>query len=64
MAFTRSGFRVAVTYTVFSVFFDKNNLIIIGHGFQKKTQKIPGSEIDRAEKIKKEYYAEKKSDKP
>ncbi len=45
-------------------FFDFNNLIIVGHGFQKKTQKTPLKEIERAEKIKKEYYEEKKSYKP
>lgn len=37
-------------------FFDKNNLVIIGHGFQKKTQKIPLNELERAEKIRREYY--------
>lgn len=46
-------------------FFDSNNLIIVGHGFQKKTQKTPFKEIDKALKIKKEYHEEKqKSDKP
>ena len=28
-------------------------------GFQKKTQKTPQSEIDKAEKLMKEYYNEK-----
>lgn len=45
-------------YRIFC-FFDKNNLIIVGHGFEKKTQKTPAGEIERAEKIKNEYYAEK-----
>ncbi len=44
-------------------FFDKNNLVVVGHGFQKKTQKTPAKELERAEKIKKEYYEEKKSNK-
>jgi len=39
--------------------FTKRLLIVIGHGFQKKTQKTPGKEIERAEKIKTEYYEEK-----
>ena len=30
-------------------------------GFQKKTQKTPQIEIDRAKKIKEEYYAYKRS---
>jgi phage-related protein len=46
-------------FRVFS-FFDNNNLIIIGNGFQKKTQKTPLREIERANKIKKEYYESKK----
>jgi len=44
-------------------FFDNNNLVVVGHGFQKKTQKTPDREIERAEKIKREYYEEKKIDK-
>ena len=45
-------------------FFEKNQLIVIGHGFQKKTQKTPPKELERAIQIKKEYYHEKqKSDK-
>jgi phage-related protein len=32
---------------------------VIGHGFQKKTQKTPPQEIELAEKIKKEYNEEK-----
>ena len=45
-------------------FFDNNNIVIIGHGFQKKTQKTPGSEMERAERIKREYYEEKKRNNP
>jgi len=44
-------------------FFDDNNLVVIGHGFQKKTQKTPAREIERGEKIKQEYYEEKKLNK-
>jgi phage-related protein len=45
-------------YRVFS-FFDKGNLIILINGFQKKSQKTPKSEIELAEKLKKEYFDEK-----
>ena len=46
-------------------FFEKNQLIVVGHGFQKKTQKTPSKKLERAIQIKKEYYHEKqKSDKP
>jgi len=44
-------------------FFDDENLIVIGNGFQKKTQKTPEREIVRGEKIKREYYEEKKLNK-
>ncbi len=37
-------------------FFDQGDLIVITSGFQKKTQKIPASEIEKALKIKREYY--------
>jgi len=53
--------RVQSGSNIFRIFcfFDKENLIVVGNGFQKKTQKTPVKEIDRAEKIKNEYYAEK-----
>ncbi len=41
-------------------FFDAGKLIILINGFQKKTQKTPKQEIEKALKIKKEYYDEKK----
>ena len=46
------------TYRVFS-FFDKGKLIILLNGFQKKTQKTPKSEIEMAERLKKQYFDEK-----
>jgi len=49
-------------YRVFS-FFDKGNLIILVNGFQKKTQKTPKSELDLAEKPKKQYFDEKRDSK-
>lgn len=45
-------------FRIFS-FFDKNKLIIVGHGFQKKTQKTPQNQLKLAEKIRKEYYESK-----
>jgi phage-related protein len=41
-------------------FFDKGKLIVVTSGFQKKTPKTPKQEIEKALKIKEEYYAEKK----
>lgn len=45
-------------YRVFS-FFDKGQLVILLNGFQKKTQKTPKTEIELAEKLKKQYFDEK-----
>lgn len=41
-------------YRIFS-FFDKGNLVVLGNAFQKKTQKTPKQEIEKALKIKDEY---------
>jgi len=45
-------------YRVFS-FFDKGQLIILVNGFQKKTPKTPKSDLELAERIKKQYFDEK-----
>ena len=44
-------------FRIFS-FFDKGKLIVLANGFQKKTQKTPKQEIEKAEIIKAEYFAE------
>jgi len=46
-------------YRIFS-FFDKGNLVVLGNGFQKKSQKTPKNEIDKALKIMEEYKNENK----
>ena len=40
-------------------FFDKEKLVIVANGFQKKTQKTPRSEIELALKLKAQYENEK-----
>ncbi len=45
-------------YRAFS-FFDEGKLIVLLNGFIKKTQKTPKSEIELAEKLKKQYFDEK-----
>ncbi|MEI7595448.1 MAG: type II toxin-antitoxin system RelE/ParE family toxin [Bacteroidota bacterium] len=47
-------------YRIFS-FFDKGNLVVLGNGFQKKTQKTPNNDIEKAIKIMEEYGNEKVS---
>ena len=53
--------RVQVGSNIFRVFcfFDVDNIVVIGHGFQKKSQKTPKQQINRAEQIKREYYESK-----
>ena len=45
-------------YRIFS-FFDDGKVVILLHGFQKKTQKTPRNEIARAKKLRNEYYEDK-----
>ncbi|RTL47340.1 MAG: type II toxin-antitoxin system RelE/ParE family toxin [Sphingobacteriales bacterium] len=54
--------RVELDSNIFRIFafFDKGNLIVLGNGFQKKTQKTPKTEIEKALKIKAEYEKERK----
>lgn len=53
--------RAEVEGNIYRVFFifDDGNIVVLFNGFQKKTQKTPVNEIEKAIKIKKEYYAEK-----
>ena len=46
-------------YRVFFIF-DGDCIVVLFHGFQKKTQKTPQSEIKKALKIRSEYYEYKK----
>ncbi|WP_108425006.1 type II toxin-antitoxin system RelE/ParE family toxin [Flagellimonas amoyensis] len=50
--------RVQVGSNIYRIFcfFDLDNIVVVGHGFHKKTQKTPKLQIERAEQIKKEYY--------
>lgn len=53
--------RVQQGSDIFRVFcfFDQGKLVILANGFQKKMQKTPKKEIERAIKIKNEYENEK-----
>ncbi|MFN6945135.1 MAG: type II toxin-antitoxin system RelE/ParE family toxin [Cytophagaceae bacterium] len=48
-------------YRIFS-FFDKGNLVVLSNGFQKKSQKTPKQELEKALKIMEEYFNEKESE--
>ena len=56
--------RVGLGSNIFRVFcfFDAGQLVVLLTGFQKKTQKTPKKEIERAERLKIEYYKEKERD--
>ena len=41
-------------------FFDGDNLVVLNHGFQKKTQKTPSKDIKLAEQRRKDYLLRKK----
>ena len=53
--------RIQLGSDIFRIFcfFDAGKLIIIKNGFQKKTQKTPKQEIEKALKIKQDYENEK-----
>ncbi len=53
--------RVMWESDIFRVFcfFDEGNLVVLTNGFQKKVQKTPSREIERALRIRDEYYEEK-----
>ncbi|SHM37001.1 Phage derived protein Gp49-like [Cyclobacterium lianum] len=43
-------------------FFDEGQLVILLNGFQKKSQKTPPKEIEKASKLMDQYFAEKESE--
>jgi phage-related protein len=53
-------FEIRVEYqsNIYRIFccFDKGKLVVLFNGFQKKTQKTPKKEIEKAMKLKKEYF--------
>ena len=53
--------RVKVGSDIFRVFsfFDKGRLVILVNGFKKKSNKTPKNEIEKAEKLRKQYFDEK-----
>ena len=56
--------RIEVESNIFRIFccFDERNIVILFNGFQKKTQKTPKTEIEKAERLKQEYFKLKYKD--
>jgi len=53
--------RVEFQSNIYRIFccFDEGKIVVLFNGFQKKTQRTPQTEIDKALKIKGEYFKEK-----
>lgn len=54
--------RVQQGSSIFRIFcfFDQGQLVVLANGFQKKSQKTPKQELEKAIKIKEEYESENK----
>ena len=53
--------RVQLASNIFRIFcfFDGSKFVVLLSGFQKKTQKTPTGEIEKAERLMNEYFNEK-----
>ncbi|MDQ0475667.1 type II toxin-antitoxin system RelE/ParE family toxin [Chryseobacterium sp. MDT2-18] len=54
--------RIEYQSNIYRIFccFDKGNLVILFNAFQKKSQKTPQQELDKAVRLKNEYFEKKK----
>lgn len=54
--------RIEFESNIYRIFccFDEGNLVVLFNGFQKKSQKTPQKEIDKALRIKDEYFKSKR----
>ncbi|MDP2335094.1 MAG: type II toxin-antitoxin system RelE/ParE family toxin [Bacteroidota bacterium] len=55
--------RVEYSSSIYRIFccFDEGNIVVLFNGFQKKTQKTPLKEIEKALRLKREYFELKKT---
>ncbi len=53
--------RIELGSNIYRIFccFDEGRIVVLFNGFQKKTQKTPKAEIEKAEKLKAEYFKQK-----
>ena len=53
--------RVEFQSNIYRIFccFDEGKLVVLFNGFQKKTQKTPRKEIEKAMRLKKDYFKQK-----
>lgn len=54
--------RIEFESNIYRIFccFDKGNIVVLFNGFQKKTQKTPKKEIEKAMRIMQDYFEYKK----
>src|SRR5690606_23785507 len=54
--------RIEYQSNIYRIFcyFDEGKLVVLFNGFQKKTQKTPQKEIDKAEQLRRDYFNNKK----
>ncbi len=57
--------RIEFQSNIYRIFccFDEGNLVVLFNGFQKKSQTTPKKEIEKALRIKEEYFALKRNSK-
>ena len=55
--------RVSFGNNELRIFFiyDGDTIVVLFNGFRKKTQKTPRQELNKAKRLKNEYYADKQS---
>lgn len=55
--------RIEFESNIYRIFccFDKGNLVVLFNGFQKKSQKTPPKEIEKALKLMEEYFNKKEN---
>ncbi|RTY66274.1 type II toxin-antitoxin system RelE/ParE family toxin [Flavobacterium sp. LB2P53] len=53
--------RVEYQSNIYRIFccFDKGNVVVLFNAFQKKTQKTPNSELEKAIRLRKKYFSTK-----
>lgn len=53
--------RVEFQSNIYRIFccFDEGRLVILFNGFQKKTQKTPKNEIEKAQRLMRQYFEQK-----
>jgi len=53
--------RIEYQSNIYRIFccFDKGKLVVLFNGFQKRTQKTPTKELDKAKKLMKTYFEQK-----